>query len=142
MNFKFSKTQAEEITKLLLRIVACFMFIQAGGVKLFGWFHLLPGGIDHVPLFSQAGLGGIIETIGGTLVFLGLFTRPAAFIMSGEMAVAYWQFHAPNAVWPVVNQGQQAVLFCFIFLFFAASGAGKYSIDALLQHRKRLKAQN
>ena len=131
-----SKEKATDIAVLLLRISAGIMFVQAGGMKLFGWFNLMPGG-GTVPFLSQAWIGGVLETIGGSLIVIGLCTRPVAFILSGEMAVAYWQFHAPQAVWPIVNQGQPAVLYCFIFLLLAAYGAGKYSIDALISKRKQ-----
>ena len=126
--------RATQVTYFLLRIVAGFLFLQAGGMKLFGWFGRMPGGMT-VPLLTQLGLAGVLELFGGTLIALGFFTRPVAFLLSGEMAVAYWQFHAPQGTWPVVNQGMPAVLFCFIFLFFAANGAGKWSLDALIWHR-------
>jgi len=84
-------------------------------------------------LMSQMGVGAILELVGGTLLLVGLFTRPAAFILSGEMAVAYFQFHFPNGFWPLVNQGQPAVLFCFIWLYFSAAGAGPWSLDAALR---------
>jgi putative oxidoreductase len=114
----------------LLRIVAAFVFIQAGTVKLFGWPMAMPGG-GTVPLMSQMGLGGSLEVVGGSLLLIGLFTRPVAFILAGEMAVAYFQFHFPQGLWPVVNQGQQAVLFCFTWLYFSSAGAGPWSVDAL-----------
>src|SRR5256714_10313286 len=90
-------------------------------------------------LMSQPGIGGILEFFGGILIMLGLFTRPVAFILSGMMAVAYWQFHAPQGAWPIQNQGMPAVLFCFIFLYMAAQGAGDWSLDALVR-RKRVAA--
>jgi putative oxidoreductase len=77
-----------------------------------------------------------LEFFGGIAIMLGLFTRTVAFILSGMMAVAYWQFHAPNGTWPVQNQGMPAVLFCFIFLYIAAKGAGAWSLDALLRRRR------
>jgi putative oxidoreductase len=117
----------------VLRIVAAFMFMQAGTVKLFGWPMPMPGG-QTLTLMSQVGVGGVLEVVGGVLLLVGLFTRPVAFVLSGEMAVAYFQFHAPNGFWPVVNQGQPAVLYCFIWLYFSAAGAGPWSLDAL---RKR-----
>ncbi len=129
MNMK----RAEQIAEFLLRAVAGLLFLQAGGMKLFGWFDLMPGG--PVPLMSQMGIGGVLEFFGGIAIMLGLFTQPVAFILSGEMAVAYWQFQAPNGTWPIQNQGQPTVLFCFIFLFFAAHGAGEWSIDAIWRHR-------
>jgi putative oxidoreductase len=99
-------------------------------VKLFGWPMAAPGG-GSLDLMSQVGIGAILEFVGGALLLVGLFTRPVAFLLSGEMAVAYFQFHFPNGFWPVVNQGQPAVLYCFIWLFFSAAGAGPWSIDAL-----------
>jgi putative oxidoreductase len=109
------------------------MFMQNGTMKLFGWPAAMPGGAT-VPLMSQIGVGGTLEVVGGFLLLIGLFTRPVAFILSGEMAVAYFQFHYPQGFWPIVNQGQPAVLYCFIWLYFSAAGAGPWSVDAL---RKR-----
>jgi putative oxidoreductase len=114
----------------VLRIVAAFMFTQPGTMKLFGWPTAMPGG-GTVPLLSQMGIGGCMEIVGGTMLLLGLFTRPVAFILSGEMAVAYFQFHAPQSFWPIVNQGQPAVLYCFIWLYLSAAGGGPWSLDAL-----------
>src|SRR5256714_15315939 len=87
-------------------------------------------------LMSQPGIGGILEFVGGILITLGLLTRPVAFILSGMMAVAYWQFHFPMGHWPVQNQGMPAVLFCFIFLYMAARGPGEWSLDALIRRRR------
>jgi putative oxidoreductase len=125
-----------QITYLLLRVVSGFLFLQAGGLILFGWYGGMPGEPSPPPLMSQTGIGGVLEFFGGILIMLGLFTRPVAFILSGTMAVAYWQFHAPQGGWPIQNQGMPAVLFCFIFLHLAAQGAGEWSLDALI-HRKR-----
>jgi putative oxidoreductase len=88
------------------------------------------------PEFSQFWFAGVLETFGGLLIVIGLFTRPVAFILSGEMAVAYFQAHAPRAFWPVLNGGESAVLFCFIFLYLFAVGAGPVSVDALLRRRR------
>jgi putative oxidoreductase len=118
--------------KSLLRIVAALMFLQSGTMKLFGWPIPMPGG-GSLSLASQVGIGGILEFVGGTLLLVGLFTRPVAFILSGEMAVAYFQFHFPGGFWPLVNQGQPAVLYCFIWLYFSAAGAGPWSLDAALR---------
>jgi len=132
--------RAARITYFLLRVVAGLLFAQAGGLILFGWFGGMPGG-QTVPLISQTGIGGVLEFFGGIAIALGLFTRPVAFILSGEMAVAYWQFHAPTSPWPIQNQGMPAVLFCFIFLYMSARGAGDWSLDALLR-RKRANTQS
>ena len=129
----------KKITLTLLRIVAGLLFLQAGGMKLFDWFGGIPvefGG--HPPLFSQTWIGGVLEFYGGGAMLFGLFTRPVAFILSGEMAVAYFQFHQPNGAWPIQNHGEPAVLFCFIFLFFVAYGAGPWSFDGLFRRRKPL----
>ena len=85
---------------------------------------------------SQMWIGGVLEFFGGIAITLGLGTRPVAFIQSGMMAVAYWQFHAPNGAWPVQNQGMPAILFCFIFLYMAAQGGGDWSLDALILSRQ------
>jgi putative oxidoreductase len=114
----------------LLRIVAAFMFIQSGTVKLFGFPMPMPDG-STASLMTQVGIGALLELVGGGLLLVGLFTRPVAFVLSGEMAVAYFQFHAPQSFWPVVNQGQPAVLYCFIWLYLSAAGPGPWSLDAL-----------
>ena len=87
-------------------------------------------------MLSQVWIGGVLEVVGGVLIALGLFTRPVAFILSGEMAVAYWQFHAPNGTWPIQNHGEGAVLYCFIYLFMAAYGAGAWSLDAVIRKKR------
>jgi putative oxidoreductase len=114
----------------VLRVVAAFTFIQVGSAKLFGIpVAIMPGGVT-VPALSLLGIAGILETFGGLLVLVGLFTRPVAFILSGEMAVAYFKGHAPHSFWTVVNQGGPAVLFCFLWLYLSAAGPGPWSIDA------------
>ena len=129
------------IAYFLLRVVVGFMFMQAGATKHLGWFGGMPGSDGQpTPLFTQVGIGGALEFYGGIAIMLGLFTRPIAFLLSGEMAVAYWQFHAPKGTWPVLNQGQPAVLYCFIFLYMAVKGAGEWSLDALLS-RNRVERQ-
>jgi putative oxidoreductase len=126
--------RAEQLTYFLLRLVAGFMFIQTGGVILFGWFGGMPGG-EKLRLLSQTGIGGILEFFGGILIMAGLCTRPVAFILAGMMAVAYWQFHFPHGNWPVQNQGMPAVLLCFIFLYMAAKGAGEWSLEPLVRRK-------
>lgn len=131
-------SRAVQVTHFLLRVVAGLLFIQAGGLILFGWFGGMPGQPPgHTPsLTSQIGIGGALEFYGGIAIALGFLTRPVAFILSGEMAVAYWQFHAPHGTWPVQNQGVPAVLFCFIFLYMVAQGGGDWSLDALLRRKR------
>ncbi|MEX2592649.1 MAG: DoxX family protein [Anditalea sp.] len=109
----------------LLRIVAGFMFLNHGTQKLFGW----PGDGDTVELMSLMGLAGIIEFVGGFLIMIGLFASIAAFICSGQMAVAFFMVHAPQHWNPLINNGEPAVLYCFLFLFIAAHGAGIWSVD-------------
>src|SRR5207244_1463492 len=107
-----------------------------GGQKLFGWFGGFGAPGATAPLMSMMGLAGVLEFFGGLAVALGLLTRPIAFILSGEMAVAYWMAHAPHGAWPIVNHGEPAVLNCFIFLLIAANGAGEWSLDALLGRKR------
>ena len=114
----------------LLRIVAAFMFILAGTTKLFGFPTPMPGGMTAHP-FSQIWVGGVLEALGGALLLLGLCTRPVAFVLAGEMAVAYFQFHFPHGFWPTANNGVSAVLYCFIWLYLSAAGPGPWSLDAL-----------
>ena len=113
----------------VLRLVAAFVYVAHGTQKMFG----VPGHAFHAPVFAATMMGaaGVIETIGGTLMFLGLFTRPVAFVVSGQMAVAYFTQHWPSGFWPIVNGGELAVLFCFLWLFFCVAGPGPISIDAL-----------
>jgi putative oxidoreductase len=114
----------------LLRIVAAVMFMLSGTSKLFAFPAGVPPDGGTVPLMTQAGLGGFLEAYGGGQLLLGLFTRPVAFILSGEMAVAYFQFHFPQSFWPTINGGVPAALFCFVWLYFSAAGAGPWSLDA------------
>ena len=117
----------------ILRMVVGFLFIQEGTMKMFGWPMHMPAGM-HFVLFSQLGAAAVLEVVGGALILLGLFTRPVAFVLAGEMAVAYFQAHQPQGTWPLVNQGLPAVLFCFVFLYLAAAGAGPWSLDRTLRH--------
>jgi putative oxidoreductase len=113
----------------LLRIMTGLLFLAHGTAKYFG--------VPYVPMFdtleplSLPGIAGILELVGGTLIIIGLFTRPVAFILSGEMAIAYFLAHAPQNFHPILNGGESAILFCFIFLYFAAAGGGAWSVDAL-----------
>ena len=129
--------RAEHVAHFLLRFVAGLLFFQVGSKLVLGWFGgtgAEPG--STAPLMSQIGIGGALELCGGFLIMLGLFTRPVAFILSGEMAVAYFQFHAPEGFWPIQNHGEPAVLFCFIFLYIAARGGGDWSLDALIRRQR------
>ncbi len=115
----------------ILRIVAAFLFIQVGTAKLFAFpSAIMPHGAT-APVGSLPGVAGVLETFGGLLLLVGLFTRPVAFLLSGEMAVAYIYAHAPHGFWPVLNQGAPAALYSFLFLYVSAAGAGRWSIDAL-----------
>jgi putative oxidoreductase len=119
----------------ILRIMVAATFITHGTAKLFAVpYAVMPDG-STVALFSQMGAAGVLETFGGALLLLGLFTRPVAFLLSGEMAVAYFQFHFPNSPWPWANNGELPFLFCFIWLFFSAAGAGALGIDSILAKR-------
>ncbi len=115
----------------LLRIVTAVLFMQPGMMKLFAYPMGIPPNGGTVHLLTELGLAGILETFGGALLFLGLYTRPVAFLLSGEMAVAYFQVHFPRGYWPLMNGGTDAVFYCFLWLFFSAAGAGPLSVDAL-----------
>ena len=111
----------------ILRIVAGLLFLSHGLVKLIGFPPgAMPGPQDPLTLL---GIAGIIEVVTGVLIILGFFTRPAAFIASGEMAIAYWMMHGPQSLYPVLNQGEAAILYCFLFLYLAAAGPGAFSVD-------------
>jgi putative oxidoreductase len=116
-----------------LRIMSGLIFMAHGLVKLVGFPEV--EGMGRVELLSLAGIGGVIELVGGALVALGLFTRPAAFIASGEMAVGYFMFHAPQSFFPIVNGGDAAILYCFIFLYLFFAGPGSFSLDRVLWGR-------
>ena len=114
----------------LLRIVVGYLFLQHATAKLFGFPHVAY--FDNLRVLSLVGIAGIIELVGAPLLMLGLFTRPVAFVLSGEMAFAYFIGHAPrgNFLLPMLNEGESAVVYCFVFLFFAAAGPGAWSIDS------------
>jgi putative oxidoreductase len=118
----------------ILRIVAGFMFMLAGTSKLFGFPAPGPGGIAEPG--SLQFFAGLIETIGGGLLMIGLFTRPVAFVCAGQMAVAYFMVHFPQSFWPTVNGGVPAVLYCFLWLYLSSAGAGAFSVDSLLARRQ------
>jgi putative oxidoreductase len=117
----------------ILRIVAAFILITHGTQKLFG----VPAAEVRQPveLASLMGFAGVLEVFGGLAILLGLFTRPLAFVLSGEMAAAYFKAHAPAGFWPVLNRGETPVILCFVFLYLAAAGAGPWSLDALRTNR-------
>ena len=112
-----------EIAYTLLRVVAGLMFAVHGAQKLFGFL-----GGRQMPVGSLFWVGGVIELVGGLLIAIGLFTSWAAFIASGEMAVAYFMVHAKDGFWPILNKGELAVLYCFVFLYIACRGGGRYSV--------------
>jgi len=114
----------------MLRIVAAFMFMLAGTMKLFAFPAGMPPNGGTAQFMTQIWIGGVLEAFGGALLLLGWFTRPVAFLLAGEMAVAYFQFHFPGGYWPILNGGMPAVLYCFVWLYFSAAGAGPWSIDA------------
>jgi putative oxidoreductase len=118
----------------VLRIVAAFMYMTHGTQKLFGFPVLEPK--PTAQLFSLFGVAGVLETFGGLLLLLGLFTRPVAFVLAGELAVAYFMFHFPKSFWPILNGGENVVLFCFLYLYLAAAGGGEWALDRVLARRR------
>jgi putative oxidoreductase len=124
MNQKFV-----DVAYTLLRVMVGLVFIQYGTVKMFGWFGGLPPGAELTPLLRTA---ASLELVGGSLIVLGLFVRPVAFVLAGEMAVAYFVQHFPHGATPLQNHGEPAYLLCFTYIFMAAYGGGPYSLDALL----------
>jgi putative oxidoreductase len=120
----------------LMRIVVGYLYLTHGTAKLLGIPHQKM--FENLQIFSLMGAAGVLELVGGALILVGLFTRPAAFILSGEMAFAYFMSHAPKGspLVPMLNGGELAVVYCFVFLFLAAAGAGAWSIDAM--RRKRM----
>ncbi|HUR33624.1 MAG TPA: DoxX family protein [Vicinamibacterales bacterium] len=117
----------------LLRIASGVVFISVGSMKVFNY----PPSPMPVALVSQMGIGGLLEVVGGLLIVLGLVTRPTAFILSGEMAVAYFQFHAPQSIFPTVNQGIPAILYCLLFFYLVFAGPGSWSLDAVIDRRRQ-----
>ncbi|MEO8071261.1 MAG: DoxX family protein [Acidobacteriota bacterium] len=120
-----------------LRIVVAFLFVQYGTTKLLAFpAAVMPGG-GTASLVTLAGFAGLFELVGGLLLIFGIFTRPVAFILSGEMAFAYFDGHAGRGFWPVLNGGAPAILFCFVWLYISAAGPGPWSIDALRRRGSR-----
>ncbi len=115
----------------ILRIVSGAVFMTAGTMKIFN-YPPMPPGMPPIELMSQIGIAGLLETVGGLLLIIGLFVRPVSFVLSGEMAVAYFQGHFPQSFFPTVNNGVPAVLYCFIFLYFVFAGGGAWSVDAAI----------
>jgi len=118
----------------ILRIVAALLFFEHGTTKLLGF----PPSEHSPEVLSLSWIAGAMELVGGAFLILGLFTRPVAFILAGEMAFAYWMAHAPQSPFPVVNGGDSAILFCFVFLYLAFAGGGPWSLDALLGREARV----
>lgn len=121
----------------VLRIVSAYLLIQHGAAKLLGFPHV--AFFDGLQIFSMLGAAGVLELVGGALLLIGLFTRPVAFVLSGLLAFAYFIGHASKGfvLSPMLNQGEAAVLFCFVFLFLAVAGAGVWSVDAMRLAKKR-----
>jgi putative oxidoreductase len=118
----------------ILRMVAAILFIQVGTMKLFGFPMSMPGGSAQFP--SEIWWAGFLEVFGGAFLLIGFLTRPVAFLLAGEMAIAYFQAHASKSIWTVVNGGASAVIFCFVFLYFSAAGGGHWSVDAILNKKR------
>jgi len=133
----FFMARFEEGTLALLRLVAGLMLMQHGVQKLFGLLLPPDRAANAVELISQRGLAGVLEVFGGMLLAIGLFTRPVAFVLSGLMAAAYFLAHVPEGPWPILNRGELAAAYCFLFLYFSARGGGPHSVDGFLQRRRR-----
>lgn len=115
----------------ILRIVAALLFFEHGSAKLLGF----PPSNFSPEVMTLPWIAGVLEIVGGALLVVGLFTRPGAFVLSGLMAFAYWIAHAPKSLYPLLNGGDGAILFCFIFLYLAFAGGGPWSLDALLRRK-------
>ena len=128
----FNEVEAAWSPRLLglLRIVTAILFMEHGAQKLLGF---TPSDHGSPELLSLLGAAGILELAGGFFILIGLFTRPVAFVLAGEMAIAYWMAHAPKAIYPALNGGDAAILFCFIFLYLVAAGPGAFSVDGARQ---------
>jgi putative oxidoreductase len=127
----------EPYARSFLRIIAGFMFSLHGFQKLFGLLGGMGESGAHAQFLSLAWVAGLLETFGGVLMILGLFTVPVAFILSGQMAVAYFMSHAPRGFWPILNRGELAALYCFIFLYFFTAGPGPWSFDRWFRKKSK-----
>ena len=132
MNIQDTATRLAPYMLSILRIVAALLFLEHGTSRLFGW----PSPIPTPALLSMYWFAGAIELAGGILLLLGLFTRCAAFVMSGEMAFAYFISHAPSGFFPILNRGDAAILYCFVFLYIAFAGGGPWGIDSLIRAKR------
>ena len=117
----------------ILRIITALLFLHHGTSKILGFPYT---SMSFPPPWTQFWMAGMLELVGGTLLLIGFLTRPVAFLLAGEMAVAYWMIHAPESFWPVVNRGEAAILFCFIFLYVVFAGPGPWSVDAVMRKRR------
>ena len=124
---KFSQTWSPRLLSAL-RVMTALLLLQHGTAKFFSFPHF--DAFDNMQFVSLLGAAGVLEVLGGLLMLIGLFTRPVAFILAGEMAVAYFLGHAPHGLWPVLNQGHPAIQFCFTWLYLSAAGPGPWSLDA------------
>lgn len=133
----FEPADPRETSRMLsvFRIVAAAVFITSGTMKLFN-FPALPAGAPPITFLSEPWFAGILEIVGGPLILLGFFTRPVAFILAGEMAVAYFQYAFPVSPWPTSNFGIPAILYCFFFLYLVFAGPGEWSVDAAIVARR------
>ncbi|HEX2891585.1 DoxX family protein [Vineibacter terrae] len=116
-----------------LRIMTGLLFLQHGTAKYLKFPRI--AAMDNLQMFSPSGIAGIFELVGGALIVIGLFTRPVAFVLSGLMAVAYFMAHAPRGFFPILNQGELAILYCFVFLYLACAGGGPWSADYIVRKK-------
>ena len=125
----------------IFRIVAGLVFVTSGTMIVFG-YPPPPPPVQMPPfnVLTQTGFGGLLELVGGLLIVFGFLTRPVAFVLAGEMAVAYFQFHAPQSFFPTINQGTAAILYCFLYLYLMVAGPGAWSVDGILAQRRQLRA--